>query len=99
MIPAILILGILGTMIYIAYRYCSDWLLNRKRTLQFANEYEKALLGDDKNRALLAGRAYYSALRRGRLTEQDEQTIQNNLLFMKSTHDEVIPRPFNIDQD
>lgn len=46
-------------------------------------EYDNALRGNDKKRALDAGRAYYSSLRgQGKLTIYDEQAITNDLAAM-----------------
>ena len=48
-------------------------------------EYEASLKGTDKEKALKAGRAYYSALRSGSLTIYDEQAIANDLHSMKGS--------------
>jgi hypothetical protein len=46
-------------------------------------EYDAALKGTSKRAALQAGRAYYSALRKGKmLTIYDEQAITNDLSTM-----------------
>jgi len=45
--------------------------------------YREALNGNDKRKALIAGRAYYSHLRKGTLTIYDEQAINNDINTMK----------------
>lgn len=46
-------------------------------------KYDKSLKGSNKRAALEAGRAYYSALRKGKeLTIYDEQAITNDLSTM-----------------
>lgn len=48
-------------------------------------EYENALKGTDKTKALQAGRSYYSALRNDKkLTIYDEQAITNDLNTMQT---------------
>ncbi|WP_338876925.1 hypothetical protein WBJ53_14815 [Spirosoma sp. SC4-14] len=44
--------------------------------------YDDALRSGNKSRALAAGRAYYSHLRKGKLTIYDEQAITNDLSTM-----------------
>jgi hypothetical protein len=56
-------------------------IANRNR---LKSEYEDALKGTDKVKALKAGRAYYSALRSGKLTIYDEQAITNDISTMKT---------------
>ncbi|WP_170139340.1 hypothetical protein [Larkinella arboricola] len=48
----------------------------------YAEEYSKALKGTDKEYAQMVGREYYSALRQGLLTEDDEKTIASDLAAM-----------------
>jgi hypothetical protein len=45
--------------------------------------YDNALNGSDKKAALNAGRAYYSKLRKGKLTMYDEQALTNDISTMK----------------
>ena len=59
------------------------------------SEYDAALKGTDKDKALKAGRAYYSALRSGSLTIYDEQAIANDLHAMKGTSTIAESRPAN----
>lgn len=47
-------------------------------------EYDDALSGTNKSKALKAGRAYYSALRSGNLTIYDEQAITNDISAMRT---------------
>lgn len=54
---------------------------NNKAKLKKA--YDDALNGGDKRAALNAGRAYYGALRKGKLTMFDEQALTNDISTMK----------------
>ncbi len=55
----------------------------RKRIAALKGHYERLLKGTDRRAALAAGRAYYSALRKGKvLTTYDEQAITNDLSTM-----------------
>ncbi len=56
-------------------------IFNRNR---LKTEYDRALKGTNKARALKAGRAYYSALRSGTLTIYDEQAITNDISAMRA---------------
>ena len=49
----------------------------------YRKAYQDALNGNDKRKALIAGRAYYSYLRKGTLTIYDEQAINNDINTMK----------------
>jgi hypothetical protein len=51
---------------------------------QLKKQYDEALLGTDKRKALETGRKYYSALRNGKLTQYDEQAIANDISTMKN---------------
>jgi hypothetical protein len=51
---------------------------------ELKSEYDEALKGSDKAKALKAGRAYYSALRSGNLTIYDEQAINNDISTMRT---------------
>lgn len=56
---------------------------SRKNELNKLKEaYDSALKGNNKSIALAAGRAYYSAMRKGKLTIYDEQAIANDLSTM-----------------
>ncbi len=55
----------------------------RRRFARLKSAYEDALIGHDKKAALAAGRAYYSALRKGKLTIYDEQAIANDINTMQ----------------
>ncbi|MFD1139796.1 hypothetical protein ACFQ4C_01685 [Larkinella insperata] len=83
MINALLILGLLGAMIAITYRFCSKWLLYHEKLRYFAQEYEKALSGKDKKHARDLGLTYYSVLRRGRVTQEDVESIEVDLELME----------------
>ncbi len=82
MIIAILILGLLGCMIALTFRYCSNWLLYHEKIKHYAHEYEKALRGTDKEYARKIGHTYYSTLRRGPLTQEDLEAIDIDLEMM-----------------
>lgn len=71
----IIIIIVVGILIAIGV------LVNRNK---LKSEYEEALRGTNKQRALKAGRAYYSALRSGTLTIYDEQAITNDISAMKT---------------
>jgi hypothetical protein len=47
------------------------------------SKYNHDLEGTDKREALISGRAYYSRLRKGSPTIQDEQVLANDLSTMK----------------
>jgi uncharacterized pyridoxamine 5'-phosphate oxidase family protein len=54
-----------------------------KKLKELKEEYDNALCGADKKRALNAGRAYYAFLRKKKiLTIYDEQAISNDLQSM-----------------
>ena len=55
----------------------------RKGIARLKSNYDDALTGSDKRAALAAGRAYYSALRKGKLTIYDEQAITNDISTMR----------------
>lgn len=62
---------------------------NQKQAEKLKADYDDALRGTDKRKALEAGRAYYSNIRKGKtLTIYDEQAITNDLSTMK-TNDRV----------
>jgi hypothetical protein len=46
-------------------------------------EYQEALKNGDKTIALQAGRSYYSSMRRGNITPDDEQSLKKALEQMK----------------
>ena len=54
----------------------------KEKTLQLEIDYKELLKGNDKTKALDAGRAYYSNLRGGKLTIYDEQALTNDLNSM-----------------
>lgn len=55
----------------------------QKHLMELWQRYNQLLRGSDKRAALQAGRAYYSALRKGlTLTIYDEQAIANDLATM-----------------
>ena len=56
-------------------------IVNRNK---LKSEYDEALKGTNKAKALKAGRAYYSALRSGTLTIYDEQAINNDIISMRT---------------
>ncbi len=57
--------------------------LQQKNIRKFKAEYEEALQGLDKRKALEAGRKYYRCLRaKGVLTIYDEQAITNDMAAM-----------------
>ncbi|SDC68849.1 SHOCT domain-containing protein [Williamwhitmania taraxaci] len=58
--------------------------LKSKRITKLRLEYRAALKGTNKARAVTAGRAYYSAVRNGRLTIYDEQAINNDMSTMNT---------------
>lgn len=73
----IIFLIIIGCTIFYFYNR------NKKRK-ELLRKYHEALCGTNKRVALNAGRAYYSAFRRGgKLTMYDEQAINNDLNTMK----------------
>lgn len=51
---------------------------------QLKQNYEEALRGVNKRAALNAGRAYYSALRGGKISIYDETAMGNDLAAMSS---------------
>ncbi|QMW05555.1 hypothetical protein [Spirosoma foliorum] len=53
---------------------------NRANKLRLA--YENALRSGDKDQALIAGRAYYTWIRKGKLTHQDELSVKNKVSTM-----------------
>lgn len=58
---------------------------NQKKQAKLKQEYDEALRGTDKARALAAGRAYYASIRPDRkLTMYDEQALTNDLNTMKN---------------
>jgi hypothetical protein len=65
---------------YVLYQVSRSKLRKRAR---LKSEYEEALRGRDKAKALAAGRAYYQEMRDGKnLTIYDEQAIANDLSTM-----------------
>ncbi len=83
MIPIILIAGVVGAIAYIVGRYLSDCLVDHEFNIQlYADEYKEALEEVDKDYARLVGKAYFSALRQGRLTQEDNETIADDLAAM-----------------
>jgi hypothetical protein len=55
------------------------------KTKRLKREYDDALWGDNKRKALEKGRAYYASLRsNGKLTIYDEQAITNDISTMKN---------------
>lgn len=70
----------IGLIIYLLYQRSQD----KKATTQALYEdYQDALKSGNKTRALQAGRAYYSHIRKGKLTIYDEQAIANDLSTMR----------------
>lgn len=69
-------------VILLVYFIVSD-IRNKKELQTLKTEYQIALRSGDKQAALIAGRNYYSALRKGKLTIYDEQAISNDLAAMK----------------
>ncbi|GHV20689.1 hypothetical protein AGMMS49959_08580 [Planctomycetales bacterium] len=55
----------------------------RKEIQRLKDDYDDALRGADKQRALIAGRLYYQKLRGGNLTIYDESALNNDLATMK----------------
>lgn len=55
-----------------------------KQLPQLKQNYEEALRGVNKRAALNAGRAYYSALRGGKISIYDETAMGNDLAAMSS---------------
>jgi len=53
-----------------------------KKEAELKAIYDDALRSGNKSRALAAGRAYYSHIRKGKLTIYDEQAITNDLSTM-----------------
>lgn len=72
-------------MAYLAYQYCSQRLLTCERILWYSKEYDKALHGNDREHARKVGQTYYSALRGGTLTQEDQKAIEVDLEFMFPT--------------
>ncbi|RAK00301.1 hypothetical protein LX87_02003 [Larkinella arboricola] len=82
MTQAIFIVALSGAMAYRAYRHCRRKLLTRDKFQLLSYAYEQALLGNDRDYAEAVGEAYYSALRGGRLTREDEKAIAFELAVM-----------------
>jgi len=55
---------------------------DKSQLAQLKESYEEALRGVNKRAALNAGRAYYSALRSGKITIYDETAMANDLAAM-----------------
>ncbi|MFD1139778.1 hypothetical protein ACFQ4C_01595 [Larkinella insperata] len=83
MTQLILIAIFLLAIMYIAIKYCIDSVLTERKVQFFAAEYEKALRENNKGYARAAGQFYYSALRRGKVTDRDEEAIKNDVALMK----------------
>ncbi|RAK00305.1 hypothetical protein LX87_02007 [Larkinella arboricola] len=83
MTQAMLIVALLGAMAYLAFQYTSQRLLNCDKLRLLSEEYEKALKGNDRKYAEAVGQTYYSALRGGKLTEEDKKamTIELDNMF------------------
>lgn len=78
------ILVFFGTLIAIVLIIAVYFNVRKNKALQrLWNEYQIALRGSDRRKALDAGRKYYSRLRGGSLTTYDEQAIANDLSTMK----------------
>jgi hypothetical protein len=76
MLTVIIVVAIIAIIIMVANN-------NKKKIAALKLRYEESLEGKDKRAALDAGRAYYSALRKGKtLTIYDEQAITNDLSTM-----------------
>lgn len=59
------------------------FIYRQQQIEKLKNEYDNALQGIDKKKALESGRKYYAALRnKGKLTIYDEQAITNDLVAM-----------------
>lgn len=72
-------LAVVGAIIYFV-KYGNDKREDEQKRLYQA--YQDALRSGNKGAALSAGRAYYSNLRKGKLTIYDEQAITNDLSAM-----------------
>ena len=60
-------------------------VLNSLKKQKLKDQYQEALRGTDKVRALEAGRAYYASLRKdGRLTTYDETALNNDINTMRT---------------
>jgi hypothetical protein len=80
MITAI-ILGVFAAIILIAVN-----VMTSRNKAKLKEQYQQALKGSNKGRALQAGRAYYAAIRDGgKLTVYDEQAINNDLATMPAS--------------
>ncbi|MFD1139779.1 hypothetical protein ACFQ4C_01600 [Larkinella insperata] len=90
---ALLIIGLLGTMAGMVFRYCTKWILARERLQFFAAEYERALRGNDKNYALAAGRSYFDVLRGGKRSKEDEEHIESDIALMVSEQIKTLQLP------
>lgn len=78
-IYAFFITAILSSLVYAI----KQSQLERNEKIESA--YRKALKGTDRDKALQAGREYYSMLRKGKLTMYDEQALNNDLNTMVVT--------------
>jgi len=73
----------LGFIIVVAVIAIVNNRQNEKSIRELKWRYDNSLKGTDKCAALEAGRAYYSALRKGKtLTIYDEQAIANDMATM-----------------
>jgi hypothetical protein len=83
------IIFFLAVFIFIIWAIIHNSNKNDARRAKLKLDYQNALKGDDKKRALIAGRNYYGDLRNGKLTIYDEQAITNDLASMKTVEPEV----------
>jgi len=73
----VIVLGVLVILMIVAfevYKKGKQALVREKK-----EAYDKAIKEGDKQKAVIAGRAYYSELRGGSLSIYDEQAIANDI--------------------
>ncbi len=74
--------ALLVAMASLTYRYSRRSITKREKIKILAHEYEKALLDGDREYAQTVGRAYYSILRGGRMSKEDEKALAFELAVM-----------------
>ena len=79
----LVLLTIIAVLVFYSIFRANDRRDDQKELEKLKTEYDLALKSGDKQNALIAGRNYYSKLRKGKLTLYDEQAISNDLAAMK----------------
>lgn len=79
----IVVVLILAAVVFVVVTIDKEKAFEAKNVQRLRDAYDQAIASGDKSKALIAGRAYYSAMRKGNLSIYDEQALTNDLSTMK----------------